>query len=373
MVHESIHSIFYKAMGYGTDYFGISPRVGGRALSRIFPWISTNIEEVFGKAYLGVSSLPVVLPPAEDVASSLFPYIITPAGFLLMKKGKKSAFAAGAGIYIASAPLRHCMDTDFFRSATHIVGDNPGLAAACSAALAVGAYIGSKYAADGIRWLSGKIRKKGIFGEKLAGAKYYAAAAASAALLAFIAKPNLPARQSPAETKENRKMLNRLYNSQRYGEMLETGLEGRRGYEENFMLCYAQLVAKGKMDEGYAAERLSGKRRERFYIYLGLGLMHQKMYEEALCAVSKMPSTPENLEDINWAKRLIYSMHAQDIWIKGRNTSMGANPAEARTYLEEARRLYAKALSFETEKDPTLLKSIRGKIEDIRQRLEGID
>ncbi len=373
MAHESLHSIFYKIRGPGTNYLGVHPRVGGGLLSKIFPWISTNIEEVFNKPYIGVANIPAALSPAEDAASSLLPYVVTPIGFLLMRKGKKSAFVAGAGIYIASAPLRHGMDVDFVRTASRVLEDSPGLAAACGAAIAAGVYIASKYAADGIQWASGKISKKGFLKEKWIAAKYYGLAAASSAALAFIAKPNLPVKMPRAEHEKGRKTLRTLYNSGRYEEMLGTGLEGRKEYEEHFMLCYAELVVQGKMEEEDAVARLSGEHRERFYIYLGLGLMHKKKYDEALEAVSEMSQTTENLDQINWAKRLIYSMHGQDVWIKGRNISLGANPGRAREYFEEAMGLYKKALSFDTQKDSSLLKSIQKKIEDIDRRLEGME
>ncbi len=149
--HEALHAISFKMLGKGVDYFGLKECIGGGVFQKIFPRISTNLEE-FGLSCFGVVS-GIGMTDLENVVMSLVPFALTPFGFSLIRKGKKdkSLFTQGMGLVLALAPLLSIRRapqsilypyTALFRS---------GLASyAVGAGIAASVFVGSKYIADGL-------------------------------------------------------------------------------------------------------------------------------------------------------------------------------------------------------------------------------
>ena len=121
LAHESIHSIAYKLLGIGTDLLAVRPEIGGGLLQKIFPFISTDVTGFYRMA-LGLAGAPVYPDTAlETIIHTLLPFILTPSGIGLMRKGKKdkSSFLQGIGLLIATAPFRNIIG-DMYKASKYL-------------------------------------------------------------------------------------------------------------------------------------------------------------------------------------------------------------------------------------------------------------
>jgi len=297
--HESMHAVSYKLLGKGVDYLGVRKELGGGILEKILPFISTNVTEFNGNLLGGAGSF-LNGTPLESIVGSFAPFTATPLGIILMRKAKKhrSLFGEGIGFLIATAPFRNLYDFNSVSGSLGLEGITKHLIAG---ALMASTYIGSYYAANGLEFLLGKLKRKrnekAIEREKcekdespgrckrfLTSASHVAAVALVSLGLAYAGQPDCPIRISQKQRAE----IQTLYNMQQYEKAIEIiqkepKVSSRRHYfNENMeILAYAGLVATGQRTEDIALLDIAPEFHNKFYFHLMLHQVTAKDYPGA--------------------------------------------------------------------------------------------
>jgi hypothetical protein len=295
--HEAIHAASYKLLGKGVDYLGLRKELGGGLLEKIFPFISSNVNE-FEENVLGAAGSFMNGSPLESLVGSSAPFILTPLGIMLMRKAGKqgSRFREGIGFLIATAPLRNPFDFCSISGALGLEGIEKHLAAG---ALMASAYVGSYYIANGLEALLKKIKKDKKVQEKeekperlrgiLSSAKHLAAVALVSLSLAYVGQPDHPMRIPPKQKERNTKEVQDLYNTQQYERTLELVQQEPvkfQKYPEQFrkeikIMAYAALISRGQRTEETALSDIPPELHNRFYFHLLLLQVSNKEYAEA--------------------------------------------------------------------------------------------
>lgn len=308
--HEGLHSVAYKLMGHGIDYFGVSELAGGSVFQKMFPWVSTNLREFVDKWNLFGSVNTEPEPSRAEYASGLFaPYILTPLGIYLLQKGREkgSRFIQGIGFVMAASPFTH-IHTEMKNIAYTITGwESPVLNTAIGAVIAAGTYAASSYIVGKVRGLFRKKQEKEAVhppaGNFRSMAGYYAALAASAVLIGYAGKPTLPIMHSGRELAENKDMISRLCSEQKFDELLSKGLGSRKEYADELAEAYAAMAASSFISKDRAAGMVSKEVLYKFHISLAKKLIKKGDLEGALESISNAREDNRMHEDPNMQRR----------------------------------------------------------------------